>query len=159
MFHSSTSFSMDLGCPLLRGSFVRRLCRRAATAPTISSMYNLKSFRKDDKFSFLFCNDGNYLETLWQKWKWQPRIFKSLLYSLTHSCSISFPIFFLTIAKSSTTVQFDKFNVKNEEMQEHRRKKEPTGFNNLLIPRITHIKTPMFSHHFHWNKFNWPNID
>ena len=31
MFHSSTSFSMDLGCPLLRGSFVRRLRRRAAT--------------------------------------------------------------------------------------------------------------------------------
>ena len=31
MFHSSTSFSMDLGCPLLRGSSVRRLCRRAAT--------------------------------------------------------------------------------------------------------------------------------
>ena len=33
MFHSSTSFSMDLGCPLLRGSSVRRLRRRAATLP------------------------------------------------------------------------------------------------------------------------------
>ena len=31
MFHSSTSFSMDLGCPLLRGLSVRRLRRRAAT--------------------------------------------------------------------------------------------------------------------------------
>ena len=31
MFHSSTSFSMDLGCPLLRGSSVRRLRRRATT--------------------------------------------------------------------------------------------------------------------------------
>ena len=34
MFHSSISFSMDLGCPLLRGSFVRRLRRRAATDTT-----------------------------------------------------------------------------------------------------------------------------
>ena len=33
MFHSSTSFSMDLGCPLLRGSSVHRLRRRAATLP------------------------------------------------------------------------------------------------------------------------------
>ena len=31
MFHSSTSFSMDLRCPLLRGSSIRRLRRRAAT--------------------------------------------------------------------------------------------------------------------------------
>ena len=33
MFHSSTSFSMDMGCPLLRGLSVRRLRRRAATLP------------------------------------------------------------------------------------------------------------------------------
>ena len=35
MFHSSTSFSMDLGCPLLRGSSVRRLRRRAETLPSL----------------------------------------------------------------------------------------------------------------------------
>ena len=35
MFHGSTSFSMDLGCPLLRGSSVRRLRRRAATLPPL----------------------------------------------------------------------------------------------------------------------------
>ena len=33
--HSSISFSMDLGCPLLRGSFVRRLRRCAATLPPL----------------------------------------------------------------------------------------------------------------------------
>ena len=42
MFHSSTSFSMDLGCPLLRGSSVRRLRRRAAT--TFLSYISLTSF-------------------------------------------------------------------------------------------------------------------
>ena len=36
--HSSVSFSMNLGCPLLRGSFVRRLRRCAATVFQYSVM-------------------------------------------------------------------------------------------------------------------------
>ena len=52
MFHSSTSFSMDLGCPLLRGSSVRRLRRRAATVGyTINVFCDLLSGKLSNRLS------------------------------------------------------------------------------------------------------------
>ena len=61
MFHSSTSSSMDLGCPLLRGSSVRRLRRRAATVAIQNNfrkemMTSLEAGRVPSSFKMMTCD-------------------------------------------------------------------------------------------------------